>query len=179
MSAISKTVKFTGAGYNFAGSELIDSYVPHIVGGVKWTQGGGGISGVVAYNSNWEEWAGKVRLDVNVNDAFSLFVMGGYGTDKNSDRNFYKPWGGNWAVWGGGTYKFNEKTAFNLQVSYDQKKEFGLAANVAYTIVPGFSVITELDWAHNDHDNNGFNWTSMEDGKKNALGGFVRFQRDF
>ncbi|MBZ9990272.1 porin [Mesorhizobium sp. BH1-1-5] len=162
-----------------AGSELIDSYVPHIVGGVKWTQGWGGISGVVAYNSNWEEWAGKVRLDVNVNDAFSLFVIGGYGTDDNAPRNFYKPWGGNWAVWGGGTYKFNEKTSFNLQVSYDQKKEFGLAANVAYTIVPGFSVITELDWAHNDHDKNGYNWTEIPDGKKNALGGFVRFQRDF
>ncbi|TPJ38641.1 porin, partial [Mesorhizobium sp. B2-7-1] len=71
------------------------------------------------------------------------------------------------------------KTAFNLQVSYDQKKEFGLAANVAYTIVPGFSVITELDWAHNDHDNNGYNWTNIAPGKKNALGGFVRFQRDF
>jgi hypothetical protein len=169
----------TGGAQTFEGSELIDSYVPHIVGGVKWTQGWGGISGVVAYNSNWEEWAGKVRLDVNVNDAFSLFVMGGYGTDDNAPRNFYKPWGGNWAVWGGGTYKFNEKTAFNLQVSYDQKKEFGLAANVAYTIVPGFSVITELDWAHNDHDNNGYNWTNLAPGKKNALGGFVRFQRDF
>ncbi|RUU59456.1 porin, partial [Mesorhizobium sp. M2C.T.Ca.TU.009.01.2.1] len=167
------------AGYNFAGSELIDSYMPHVVGGVKWTQGWGGISGVVAYNSNWEEWAGKVRLDVNVNDAFSLFVMGGYGTDDNAPRNFYKVWGGNWAVWGGGTYKFNEKTSFNLQVSYDEAKEFGLAANVAYTIVPGFSVITELDWAHNDHDNNGYNWTGIPDGKKNALGGFVRFQRDF
>ncbi|TPI41605.1 porin [Mesorhizobium sp. B3-1-9] len=174
-----RTLRTIDGGRPDAGSELIDSYVPHIVGGVKWTQGWGGISGVVAYNSNWEEWAGKVRLDVNVNDAFSLFVIGGYGTDKNSDRNFYKPWGGNWAVWGGGTYKFNEKTSFNLQVSYDEAKEFGLAANVAYTIVPGFSVITELDWAHNDHDNNGFNWTEIPDGKKNALGGFVRFQRDF
>jgi hypothetical protein len=173
-------------GYNFAGSELIDSYVPHIVGGVKWTQGWGGISGVVAYNSNWEEWTGKIRLDVNVNDALSLFIMGGYGTDDNAPRNFYKVWGGNWAVWGGGTYKFNEKTSFNLQVSYDDAKEFGLAANVAYTIVPGFSVITELDWAHNNHSTTGdfggtytYNWTGIPADKKNAIGGFVRFQRDF
>ncbi|TGT35049.1 porin, partial [Mesorhizobium sp. M8A.F.Ca.ET.167.01.1.1] len=44
----------------------IDSYVPHVVGGLKWTQGWGAISGVVAYDSNYEEVAGKVRLDVNV-----------------------------------------------------------------------------------------------------------------
>ena len=53
----------------------------------------------------------------------SLFIMGGYGSDGNlndatnaidaSGRGFYKQWGGNWAVWGGGTYKFNEKTSFN------------------------------------------------------------------
>jgi opacity protein-like surface antigen len=61
----------------------IDSYVPHVVGGVKWTQGWGAITGVVAYDSNYEEVAGKVRLDVNVNDAISLFGMVGYGTDDN------------------------------------------------------------------------------------------------
>ncbi|RUV24999.1 porin, partial [Mesorhizobium sp. M1A.T.Ca.IN.004.03.1.1] len=61
----------------------IDSYVPHVVGGVKYTQGWGAISGVIAYDSNYEEVAGKLRLDVNVSDALSLFVMAGYGTDDN------------------------------------------------------------------------------------------------
>ncbi|WP_204336441.1 porin, partial [Proteus mirabilis] len=45
-------------------NNTIDSYVPHVVGGVKYTAGWGAITGVVAYNSNYEEWAGKVRLDV-------------------------------------------------------------------------------------------------------------------
>ncbi|TIV78677.1 MAG: porin, partial [Mesorhizobium sp.] len=48
------------------GVGTIDSYVPHVVGGVKWTQGWGAITGVVAYDSNYEEVATKVRLDVNV-----------------------------------------------------------------------------------------------------------------
>ncbi|WP_442920107.1 porin [Mesorhizobium sp. WSM4962] len=48
--------------------------------------------------------------------------------------------GGNWAVWGGGTYKFNDKTAFNLQASADDDKNYALAANVAYTIVPGYTI---------------------------------------
>jgi hypothetical protein len=172
-----------------SGFDTIDSYVPHVVGGLKWTQGWGAISGVVAYDSNYEEVAGKVRLDVNVNDALSLFVIGGYGSDDNLNdptnninafgRGFYKQWGGNWAVWGGGTYKFNEKTSFNLQASYDDWKDIGLAANVAYTVVPGFTVTAEVDWQRVgqdaiDHDSV---WVGAT--KKNNVGGLLRFQRDF
>ncbi|RUT96936.1 porin, partial [Mesorhizobium sp. USDA-HM6] len=174
----------------------IDSYVPHVVGGLKWTQGWGALTGVVAYDSNYEEVAGKVRLDVNVNDALSLFIMAGYGTDDNlsndttlvplhignainaHDRGFFKQWGGNWAVWGGGTYKFNEKTSFNVQASYDDSKDFGLAANVAYDIVPGLTVTAEVDWAHTDHSQFG-NWTGIDADKNDAVGGILRFQRSF
>ncbi|MGX5805859.1 porin [Bradyrhizobium sp. Arg314] len=173
----------------------IDSYVPHVVGGVKYTQGWGAISGVIAYDSNYEEVAGKLRLDVNVGDAVSLFVMAGYGTDDNlSDptwaipgrgRGIYKQWGGNWAVWGGGTYKFNEKTSFNAQVSYDEWKNLGIAANIAYNIVPGFTVTAEVDYLHAGRfDEFGaaspapaLNWTGAD--KKNSVGGLVRFQRSF
>ena len=172
----------------------IDSYVPHVVGGVKYTQGWGAITGVVAYDSNYESVAGKARLDVNVSSALSLFVMGGYGSDGklNDDstnftdahgRGFYKQWGGNWAFWAGGTYKFNEKTSFNLQVSGDQLKNYGVAANVAYDIVPGFTVTAEVDYDHYGKfgevttDPSNVDWTGA--GKKNSVGGILRFQRSF
>ncbi|AZO72056.1 MAG: porin [Mesorhizobium sp.] len=168
----------------------IDSYVPHVVGGVKYKGDWGAITGVVAYDSAYEEVAGKVRLDVNVTKELSLFIMGGYGTDDNLNdatnainahgRGFYKPWGGNWAVWGGGTYKFNAKTAFNLQASADDDKNYALAANIAYTIVPGFTITTEVDWDHYGHFGDGtsaVNWTKAD--KKNSVGGIVRFQRSF
>ncbi|UCI32725.1 porin [Mesorhizobium sp. B4-1-4] len=170
----------------------IDSYVPHVVGGVKWTQGWGAISGVVAYDSNYEEAAGKVRLDVNVNDAISLFAMFGYGSDNNLNdpanvisahgRGFYKQWGGNWAWWAGGTYKFNEKTAFNLQVSGDDDKNYGVAANVTYDIVKGFTVTAEVDYDHYGRFDDpasftNVNWTGAD--KKNSVGGMLRFQRSF
>ncbi|MDX8470187.1 porin [Mesorhizobium sp. VK23B] len=168
----------------------IDSYVPHLVGGVKYKQDWGAITGVVAYDSNYEEVAGKVRLDVNVTKELSLFVMGGYGTDKHlldptnavpaGGRGFYKPWGGHWAVWGGGTYKFNAKTAFNLQASTDQDKNYALAANIAYTIVPGYTITTEIDYDHFGHFDDGTpfgNFTKAD--KKNSVGGIVRFQRSF
>ncbi|KQV01030.1 porin [Mesorhizobium sp. Root102] len=164
----------------------IDSYVPHVVGGVKWTQGWGGISGVVAYDSNYEEVAGKVRLDVNVNDQISLFIIGGYGSDDNlSDptwaipaggRGFYKQWGGNWAVWGGGTYKFNEKTSFNTQISYDEDENLGIAANIAYDVVPGFTVTAEVDYV-NAGSFPASNWTNADDDSN--IGGMLRFQRSF
>jgi hypothetical protein len=170
----------------------IDSYVPHVVGGVKYTQGWGAITGVVAYDSNYEEVAGKVRLDVTVNDAISLFGMVGYGSDNNLNdpandipahgRGFYKQWGGNWAWWAGGTYKFNEKTSFNLQVSGDDDKNYGVAANVAYDLVPGFTVTAEVDYDHYGHfgDPASFtnvDWTNAQ--KKNSVGGMLRFQRSF
>ncbi|TIV23306.1 MAG: porin, partial [Mesorhizobium sp.] len=78
--------------------------------------------------------------DDNLNDPTYAIGAGG--------RGFYKIWGGNWAFWAGGTYKFNEKTSFNLQVSGDQDKNYGVAANVAYDIVPGFTVTAEVDWDH-------------------------------
>ncbi|MBZ9721286.1 porin [Mesorhizobium sp. AD1-1] len=165
--------------YISSGYDTIDSYVPHVVGGVKYTQGWGAITGVAAYDSTFEEYAGKVRLDVNASSALSLFLMAGYGTDKNIDRNFYKQWGGNWAVWGGGTYKFNEKTSFNLQVSADDDKNYGVAANVAYDVVPGFTVTAEVDYNHDGKfgqiDNR--NWVGAT--KENSVGGLLRFQRDF
>ncbi|TIR90336.1 porin, partial [Mesorhizobium sp.] len=167
----------------------IDSYVPHVVGGVKWTQGWGAVTGVLAYDSNYEQVTGKVRLDVNVNDQISLFGMFGYGNDGklNDDnfidangRGFYKIWGGNWAWWAGGTYKFNEKTSFNLQVSGDDDKNYGVAANVAYDVVPGFTVTAEVDWNHYGNFDTPTiygNWTNAD--KKNSVGGILRFQRSF
>ncbi|RUV52567.1 porin, partial [Mesorhizobium sp. M7A.F.Ca.MR.228.00.0.0] len=174
------------------GPYSIDSYVPHVVGGVKWTQGWGAISGVVAYDSAYEEIAGKVRLDVNVSNELSLWIMGGYGSDDNyndstwavpaggglvaSGRGMYKLWGGNWAVWGGGTYKFNEKTSFNVQASYDEDENLGIAANIAYDVVPGFTITAEVDYL-NAGSYPASNWTSAD--KESNIGGILRFQRSF
>ncbi|AZO61961.1 MAG: porin [Mesorhizobium sp.] len=153
------------------GDYTIDSYVPHVAGGVKYTQGWGAITGVLGYDSNYEEVAGKVRLDMNATNELSLFVMGGYGSDSNADHNFYKLWDGNWAIWGGGTYQFNKKTSFNVQASYDEGKTFGLAANIAYDIVPGFTVTAEADYFSKG--------TSVYHASSDGIGGILRFQRSF
>ncbi|WP_352567220.1 porin [Mesorhizobium australicum] len=43
-------------------------------------------------------------------------------------------------MWDGGTYTINEKTSFNAKLSYDERKNFAVAANIAYKIVKGFNV---------------------------------------
>ncbi|MER8957897.1 porin [Mesorhizobium sp. M0701] len=162
-----------------SGNDSIDSYVPYVVGGIKYTQGWGSITGVAAYDSTWEEWAGKVRVDVTPIQNLTLFLMAGYGSDDNIDRNFYKQWGGNWAVWGGGTYTINEKTSFNLQASADDDKNYGVAANIAYDIVPGLTITAEVDWARDGQFDKAYdrNWTNADD--KDSVGGMLRFQRSF
>lgn len=151
-----------------SGTDTIDSYVPHVVGGVKYKGDWGAITAVGSYNSAWEEWAGKARLDVKATSDLTLFAMLGYGTDKNSATSFYKPWTGNFAVWGGGTYTINKKTALNAQVSYTDAKDFAVAANVAYTIVPGYTITAEVDYFKNFDVSN-----------SNKIGGIIRFQRSF
>ncbi|RWI66763.1 MAG: porin [Mesorhizobium sp.] len=168
------------------GDFTIDSYVPHVVGGVKWTQGWGAITGVIAYDSNYEEVAGKVRLDVTPMENLSLFIMAGYGTDDNytdggfaipaGGRGMYKLWSGNWAVWGGGTYTINEKTSFNTQISYDEGENLGVVANIAYDIVPGLKITAEASYFHLG-DETVSNWTGADD--DDNFGGLLRFQRSF
>ncbi|MER9393540.1 MULTISPECIES: porin [unclassified Mesorhizobium] len=196
-SAVISLEEGSGAGGSTVGSYgvgTIDSYVPHVVGGLKYTQGWGAITGVLAYDSNYEEVAGKVRLDITPMQNLSLFIMAGYGTDDNytdplyafpaGGRGFYKQWDGNWAVWGGGTYTINEKTSFNAQVSYDEGENLGIAANIAYDVVPGFTVTAEVDYVNAgkidevDTLGSNHNWTGITDGD-DAIGGMLRFQRSF
>ncbi|WP_137932117.1 porin [Mesorhizobium comanense] len=176
-----------GSTYGY-GVGTVDSYVPHVVGGVKYTQGWGDIVGVVAYDSNYEYVSGKVRLDVNINSQLSLFGMFGYASegklndaalDFANGRGFYKPWGGHWGFWAGGTYKFTDKASFNVQVSGDQWKDYAVAANIAYTVVPGLTVTPEIDYQHvgSGAINAGNVWAGAE--KKDSVGALIRFQRDF
>jgi hypothetical protein len=163
-------------GTTFVANNTIDSYMPHVVLGAKYTQGWGGISGVVAYNSDYEEWAGKVRLDVKATDQLSLWVMGGYGTEKHSYTNFYKPWQGKWAVFGGADYHINEKATLTVEAAYDSGKEIWAGVGVAYQVVPGFTVTPELDYNRGSVYNVA---TGNYEKTKSGFGGIIRFQRDF
>ena len=125
------------------------------------------MSAVVGYDSVWETWAGKIRGDFNATDALSLFVMFGL-KDDDDTPNFYGQWAGDWAVWGGGTWKFNEKTAMNVQVAYNEVEDFSFVANVAYELVPNFKITPEIVYTDNFDEDDSDQW-----------GGFLRFQANF
>jgi hypothetical protein len=163
---------------SFTASYGLDSYIPHVVGGLAWTQGWGGVSAVAAYDANWEEWAAKVRLDVNATEQLSLFIMAGFGSNDDFDGffdddgpNYYANWGGDWAVWGGGTFTVSEKAKINVQLSYDEEENFAAVANVNYTLVPGLVITPEIVYVDNFDDD--------LDDDSDEIGGFLRFQRTF
>ncbi len=160
----------------------VDSYVPHVVVGAGFTQGWGSIKGVVGYDSNWEEWAGKLRADVAVNDQFSLWVMGGLASGNDTAEelnNHYNTWQGTWAVWGGFDYRFNEKGTLYAQLSYTDGNDvfayeadvWGAAVGVNYELVPGLLIRPEVAYA-SAHD-------EVLDDREDAWGFNVRFQRSF
>lgn len=211
-----------GARYHFDGNVLyekdkklsgkIDDYTPNVVGGVKFVQGWGGVSIVGAYDAYYEEWAAKARLDLNVTDQWSLWVMGGYksaddyyakddtygvrtytnpsnllGTKYGVYRqvnSIYGDWGGDWAVWGGTTFKFNNKTSFNAQVAYDDADTFAASVNVKYELVPGLVItpeVTYISWDNDYSARNDANTVKYVDSLKgrDAVQGMVRIQRSF
>ncbi len=140
------------------------NYVPDVVVGAKYVAGDFSVTGVAGYDETAKAVAGKLRVDGKVGD-FSGFLMAGYG-DNTPATSRFKPWGGKWALWGGASYKISDSISLNSQVSYDQLKNLGVAANVAYTIVPGFKLTTEVDYL-------------KKAGVKGELGGILRFQRSF
>jgi len=165
----------------------IKDYTPHIVGGLKYAGGWGSLAGVIAYDSRNEDWVGKVRGDLNITDKFSIWAQGAY--KSNNDHygfktvdgvtyayrqidSFYGTWGGDWAVWGGAAFKANSQTTFNLQLAYDASKTFEATGNIAYELVPGFTVTPEVTYTQWRDEN-----TSLDG--EHAWQGMVRFERTF
>jgi hypothetical protein len=171
---------------------ITGNYAPYVVGGLSLKQGWGKIGVVAGYDSWREEVAVKGRLDINITDTASVFVMAGWdsGGDKieshivnqngvpvrvitENGSNFYAPWGGDWAIWGGTAIKLNEKATFNAEVGYDDFEDFSVAANVRYELVPGFAITPEVVYADN------FSNDKPVNSNDNEWGFNLRFQRTF
>jgi len=163
-----------GDGHDIDGGDgwLIDSYLPHIVGGVSFDAGMFTIAGVAAYDTTADGWAGKVRVDAEITDAFSLFIMPMYAEGETSGG--YGSWVTNsadtFSVIGGGSFDMNDKATLNAQVQWTEGNGgsdlWAVAANVNYTVTDGFIVRPEVSWLR---DGNG----------DSDWGGMIRFQRSY
>jgi len=153
---------------------ITEDYAPYVVGGLSFTQGWGKIGVVAGYDSWQSEVAVKGRLDVNITDTASVFVMGAWDSAGFDNENFYAQWAGDWAIWGGTAIKFNEKATFNAEVGYDDGSNFSVAANVAYDLVPGFTITPEIVYYSPDKNSKG-----VDQNLDDTWGVNVRFQRTF
>jgi hypothetical protein len=167
-------------GYDY----VIEDYMPHVLAGVKYEQSWGKIAGVIGYDSVQEDIGVKARLDVNFTDTLSAWIMGGYQSDydedsfiTNQNRNWYGPWEGDWAAWGGFAAKVTDKATINAQAAYEEQGTWALALNVNYELVPGFMIRPEINYTK-------FGGARKEEalldsGEDDAVGAIVRFQHNF
>ncbi|MRG55897.1 porin [Phyllobacterium sp. SYP-B3895] len=175
---------------NFGFDYVIDDYMPHVLAGAKWEQGWGGISGVVGYDSVVEDVAVKLRLDLKVTDTISLFAMGGYQSDYSAptfdatdgsvtggNQNWFGTWEGDWAAWAGFSAKLSDKATLNGQGAYEEEGTYAFALNVAYELVPGFTITPEINYTKFDGVRKDV--AEFDNGNDDAFGGIIRFQRNF
>lgn len=176
-----------------------ESYMPHLVGGIGWEGSWGGVSVVAGYDSVWEQGAVKGRVDFYPTDRLALFAMAGWaGVDDDNlfnqymfeyitpggmpdSPNYFAPWGGEWAVWAGASFKATDKATVNVQASYDQLEDIAIVANVAYEVVPNFVVTPEIVYMENFNDGMDeyadWNWGTKYPVR--SFGFFVRAQANF
>ncbi|WP_348270993.1 porin [Rhizobium sp. Leaf321] len=142
-----------------------------VVAGIKYDSGTFAASLVGGYDESEEEGAVKARISGTFG-AFSAFLLGGWNSD--GDRvNKYAPgdsegisWG-DWAVWGGAGYKFTDKVAANVQLSYTDNETFAATGNVQWTPVSGLLIQPEISYT---------SWDAIDE---DQFAGMVRLQRTF
>jgi len=150
------------------GQGTVNDYAPHAVVGAAYSGGIFGASAVVGYDSNQDEFAVKGRIDIKPNDMFALFVMGGWTDDEDGNGgNYYATWGGDWAIWAGGSAKFSDRIKANVEFGYNDFSDWSVDGDVNVTIVPGFVVTPGIGFKHIDAIDDDF-W-----------GGYIRTQFTF
>ena len=162
----------------------IDDYMPHVVVGLGYNAGMFNLTAVGAYDTREDGadllaidrlrggWAGKIRADVTINDAASVFAMLMYGENESA----YTTWATGaatdetFSVIAGGSVKLSDKATFNVQGQWadgnGMDDPWSLVGNVAYSLVPGLVITPEVAYAVD---------TDGED----AFGAMLRVQRSF
>jgi opacity protein-like surface antigen len=147
---------------------IIDDYAPHVVAGAAYSGGIFGVSVVGGYDTVQDEFAAKARIDVKPTDMIALFVMGAWtDDDDDSGGNYYAQWGGDWAIWAGGSARFNDRIKANAEFGYNDFGDWSIVGDVNLTVVPNFVVTPGLGYKH------------FDDVDDDQWGGYIRTQFTF
>jgi hypothetical protein len=160
---------FTSSG----GTQLYDNghdYAPDVIGGVGYTAGAFAFNVIGGYDESTEEGAVKGRIDGNFGplSAFAMVAWSSSGDKTNAfaPGDDYSAWG-DWAAWGGVSYKYSDSVKFNTQISGTDNDTLALAANVKWNPVKDLVVQPEVTYTR---------WDKID---KDQWNGMVRFQRTF
>ena len=141
----------------------------NLVAGVKFDQAWGDIIGVAAYDGFYNKSSGKLRIDGNINNRFSVFGLAAVKSIKDSfGLNYaegkkstftrysnwspYGDWDGKWEAMIGGAYVVNPNVTFNAQAGYTAAKTTAVSADFVYEIAKNFTITPELSYvAWNDN----------------------------
>ncbi|PTM98713.1 porin [Mycoplana dimorpha] len=146
-----------------------DNYMPDLVAGIGYNGGAWKLRAVGGYDESMEEGAIKVRGDLSLGQV-SLFAMVGWNTDGDFKNN-YARWDGDWAAWLGASYSLTEKATLNGSINFDDGDNVEASLNVAYQVVPGFTITPEVNYRSDADEKLG--------GGAEDWGGVIRFQRNF
>lgn len=147
---------------------LVKDYQPHMVLGAKLDTDQGDFSAILGYDAVEHITSLKARIDVEYNDALSLFAMAAYNTGSYS--NYFAQWNGKYAIWAGLSYALTGELTFNAQAAYEAAGTSAYALNLEREFLPGFIVTAELDY------------TSLAQNispRRHAFGGLLSVERGF
>ena len=159
------------------GEDARDHYAPDGVVGIGYKAGIFTGTLVGGYDSVVDAGTIKGRVQFDFTSAFSAFLMGAYNTEGDKISRYSNGditdgvahSTGDWAAWGGTTYKFTDKLEWNTEVAYADDKTFEATTNVNYFITKGFKVQPEVTYVRYDN----------EVSKHDVYSGILRFQRNF
>ena len=154
----SKKQDFDGSIHNSTKPETAS-----LVAGIKFDQAWGDIIGVAAYDGFYNKSSGKLRIDGNINNRFSVFGLAAVKSIKDSfGLNYaegkkstftrysnwspYGDWDGKWEAMIGGAYVVNPNVTFNAQAGYTEAKTAAASANFVYEVAKNFTVTPELSY---------------------------------
>ncbi len=124
--------------------DLPNNYMPDVVGRLGFTQGWGGVYGVIGYDESEGEFAGRLGGELNVGTAGNLRVYAMYSS------GFNRYWDqSDWSITGSYQHTFNPAFFAHVGATYWDNvttiggDAYGVEAGIGWNVAKGFQVRAE------------------------------------
>lgn len=143
--------------------------LPLFVGGLRVEREWGTATFALGYDTVADEAAAKIRLDLQLDDAVTVFAMLGRQTNSRVP-NYYGAWNGDHAIWLGFFSELTPSTMVNFQAAYEAEGSWAVGLDVDYLLAPNLVVTPEINFTCFAEDR-----SSMA----HALGAMIKLEQRF